>query len=69
MYLRELQKLEEERSFGELFCPVSQRVQMNLILYDNVQILYLLFTNVKKPKTTKIPKYENKNKKTRGCLM
>jgi len=37
--------------FLELFGPVSKRVQINLILTDNVRILYLS-CNVKKSKTT-----------------
>ena len=38
----------EKRTFGELFCSVSQRVQMNLIFSDNIHIL-CLSCNVKKP--------------------
>jgi hypothetical protein len=31
----------EKRTFGELFCSVSQRVQMNFIFSDNIHILCL----------------------------
>ena len=41
IYLYELQKQAEQRAFGELFRPVSQRVQMNFIFSDNVRILCL----------------------------
>ena len=47
IYLYELQKQAEQRAFGELFMPVSQRVQMNFIFDDNVRIL-CLSCNVKK---------------------
>jgi len=54
------------RGFGELFCPVSQRVQMNLMFPDNVHILYLS-CNIKKPKTTAKLSKESRNKH-RSCF-
>ena len=37
IYLYELQKQVDKRSFGELFWFVSQRVQINFIFTDNVR--------------------------------
>ena len=47
IYLYELQKQAEQRAYGELFRPVSQRVQIHFIFNDNVRIL-CLSCNVKK---------------------
>ena len=55
------------RGFGELFCPVSQRVQMNLIFPDNVHIL-CLSCNIKKPKTTAKLSKESRNKHRSCCV-
>ena len=42
-FLRDLEKWVEKRgfNFGELFCPVSQRVQNNFTFSENVRILCL----------------------------
>jgi hypothetical protein len=50
-YIVYLSELYQRRVFGLLFCPVSQRVQMEFIFFDNVSIL-CLSCNVKKSKTT-----------------
>ena len=52
IYLYELQKRAEQRANGELFRPVSQRVQLNFIFNDNVRIL-CLSCNVKKVRKQK----------------
>ena len=41
IYLCELQKQAEQKAFGELLRPVSQRVQIHFIFNDNVRILCL----------------------------
>ena len=76
IYLYELQKQAEQRAFGELFRPVSQRVQMNFIFNDNVCIL-CLSCNVKK--VGKLVRFKQKgqkqvsflafNKCCQGCLL
>ena len=43
LYLNELYKQVEKQTFGDLFCPVSQRVQMNFIFSDNVSILCTVY--------------------------
>ena len=51
MYLYDLEKRVGKRDFGELFCPVSQQVQINFKSSDNVRILFLS-CNVNSQKTT-----------------
>ena len=46
-YGYELSKQTEKRDFGELFFPVSERVQMNFIFSDNMRML-CLSCNIKK---------------------
>ena len=65
IYLYELQKQAEQRAFGELFRPVSQRVQINLIFNDNVGILYLS-CNVKK--VGKLVRFKQKGQKQASFL-
>jgi hypothetical protein len=48
------------RAYGELFRPVSQRVQMNFIFNDNVRIL-CLSCNVKK--VGKLVRFKQKGQK------
>ena len=76
IYLYELQKQAEQRAFGELFMPVSQRVQKNYIFNDNVRIL-CLSCNVKK--VGKLVRFKQKgqkqasflafHKRCQGCLL
>ena len=76
IYLQELQKQAEQRAFGELFRPVSQRVQMNFIFNDNIRIL-CLSCNVKK--VGKLVRFRQKRQKQvsflafhkccQGCLL
>ena len=76
IYLYELQKQAEQRAFGELFRPVSQRVQMNFIFNDNVRLL-CLSCNVKK--VGKLVRFKQKGQKQgsflafhkccQGCLL
>ena len=76
IYLYELQKQAEQRAFGELFMPVSQRVQINFIFNDNVRIL-CLSCNVKK--VGKLVRFKQKEQKQasfpafqkccQGCLL
>ena len=76
IYLYELQKQAEQRAFGELFRPVSQRVQMNFIFNDNVRIL-CLSCNVKnvgklvrsKQKGQKQASFLAFHKCCQGCLL
>ena len=65
IYLYELQKQAEQRSFGDLFWPVSQRVQMNFIFSDNVRIL-CLSCNVKK--VGKLVRFKQKGQKQASFL-
>ena len=65
IYLYELWKQAEYRAFGELFRPVSQRVQMNFILKDNVRIL-CLSCNVKK--VGKLVRFKQKGQKQASFL-
>ena len=65
IYLYELQKQAEQRAFGELFIPVSQRVQMNFIFTDNVRIL-CLSCNVKK--VGKLVRFRQKGQKQASFL-
>ena len=65
IYLYELQKQAEQRAFGELFRPDSQRVQMNFIFNDNVRIL-CLSCNVKK--VGKLVKIKQKGQKQASIL-
>ena len=65
IYLYELQKRAEQRAFGELFRPVSQRVQINLIFTDNVRIL-CLSCNVKK--VGKLVRFKQKGQKQASLL-
>ena len=65
IYLYELQKQAEQRAFGELFRPVSQRVQMNFIFNDNVRIL-CLSCNVKK--VGKLVRFKQKGQKQASFL-
>ena len=65
IYLYELQKQAEQRAFGELFMPVSQRVQMNVIFNDNVRIL-CLSCNVKK--VGKLVRFKQKGQKQASFL-
>ena len=65
MYLYELQKQEKQRAFGELFMPVSQRVQMNFIFNDNVRIL-CLSCNVKN--VAKLVRFKQKGQKQASFL-
>ena len=65
MYLYELQKQAEQRTFGELFRPVSQRVQMNFIFNDNIRIL-CLSCNVKK--VGKLVRFKQKGQKQASLL-
>ena len=51
IYLYKIKKQERIWALGELFYPVSHRVQINLIFKDNVHILCLSW-NIKKSKTT-----------------
>ena len=72
----ELQKQAEQRALGELFMPVSQRVQMNFIFNDNIRIL-CLSGNVKK--VGKLVRFKQKGQKQalflafhkccQGCLL
>ena len=76
IYLYELQKQAEQRVFGELFRPVSQRVQMNFTFNDNVRIL-CFSCNVKK--VGKLVRFKQKGQKqvsflafhkcSQGCLL
>ena len=64
-YLYELWKPVEKWPCGELFCRVSQRIQIDYIFSNNVGILYLS-CNVKNPKATikkslKIPKWQSES--------
>ena len=76
IYLYELQKQAEQRTFGELFMPVSQRVQMNFKFNDNVRIL-CLSCNVKnvgklvrfKQKGQKQASFHAFHKCCQGCLL
>ena len=61
-YLYELQKQAEKLVFCELFCSVSQRVQMNYIFSDNAHIL-CLSCNVQMPKTIAKQSKMSKNKR------
>ena len=63
--LYELQKQVEQRAFGELFRPVSQRVQINFIFNDNVRIL-CLSCNVKK--VGKLVRFKQKGQKKASFL-
>ena len=65
IYLYELQKQTEQRAIGELFRPVSQRVQTNLIFTDNVRIL-CLSSNVKK--VGKLVRFKQKGQKQASFL-
>ena len=65
IYLYELQKRAEQRAFGKLFRPVSQRVQMNFIFNDNVRIL-CLSCNVKK--IGKLVRFKQKGQKQASFL-
>ena len=65
IYLYELQKQAEQRAFGKLFRPVSQRVQMNFIFNDNVCIL-CLSCNVKKD--GKLVRFKQKGQKQASFL-
>ena len=65
IYLYELQKQAEQRAFGEIFRPVSQRVQMNFIFSDNVRIL-CLSCNVKK--VGKLVRFKQKRQKQASFL-
>ena len=65
IYLYELQKQAEQRALGELFRPVSQRVQMNFIFNDNVRIL-CLSCNVKK--VGKLVRFKQKGQKQASFL-
>ena len=65
IYLYELQKQAEQRALGELFMPVSQRVQMNFIFTDNVRIL-CLSCNVKK--VGKLVRFRQKGQKQASFL-
>ena len=56
---------QNSESFGELFRPVSQRVQMNCILNDNVRIL-CLSCNVKKVGT--LVRFRQKGQKQASFL-
>jgi len=51
IYLYKLYKQVEKLALGEFFRPVSQQVQIDFILTDNVCIL-CLSCNVKKSKTS-----------------
>ena len=62
IYLYELQKQAEQRAFGELFRPVSQRVQIYFIFNDNVRIL-CLSCNVKK--VGKLVRFKQKDRNKR----
>ena len=62
IYLYELWKQVEKRAFGELFCPVSQLEQINLIFSNNVRKL-CLSCNVKKSKIT--ARFSEKSRKKR----
>ena len=76
IYLYELYKQAEQRAFGELFRPVSQRVQINFIFNDNVRIL-CLSCNVEK--VGKLVRFKQKeqtqasflafHKCCQGCLL
>ena len=59
------QKQAEQRAFGELFMPVSQRVQMNFIFTDNVRILCLSY-NVKE--VGKLVRFRQKEQKQASFL-
>ena len=65
IYLYELQKQAEQRAFGELFLPVSQRVHMNFIFNDNVRIL-CLSCNVKE--VGKLVRFRQKGQKQASFL-
>ena len=65
IYLYELQKLAEQRAFGELFRPVSQRVQLNFIFNNNVRLL-CLSCNVKK--VGKLVRFKQKGQKQASFL-
>ena len=75
IYLYDLQKQAKQRAFGELFRPVSQRVQINFIFNDNVRIL-CLSCNVKK--VGKLVRFKQRQKQVsflafhkccQGCLL
>ena len=65
MYLYELQKQAEQRALGELFRPVSQRLQMNFIFNDNVRILCL---SCKVKKVGKLVRFKQKGQKQASFL-
>ena len=65
IYLYELQKQAEQRAYGKLFRPVSQRVQINFIFNDNVRIL-CLSCNVKK--VGKLVRFKQKGQKQASFL-
>ena len=65
IYLYELQKQAEQRAYGKLFRPVSQRVQMNFIFNDNVRIL-CLSCNVKK--VGRLVRFKQKGQKQASFL-
>ena len=62
IYLYELQKQAEQRAFGQLFRPVSQRVQRNSIFNDNVRIL-CLSCNFKKSENLSDLNKKDRNKR------
>ena len=61
IYLHKLQKQVEKQAFVELFCPISQWVQINYIFSNNVHILCLSY-HIKKTKTTAKLTRKNRNK-------
>ena len=67
IYLYELWKQVEKRAFGELFCPVSQLEQINLIFSDNVRKL-CLSCNVKKSKITSMFSEKSRKKELFDCF-
>ena len=61
IYLHKLHKQVEKQAFVELFCPISQWVQINYIFSNNVHILCLSY-HIRKTKTTAKLTRKNRNK-------
>ena len=64
LFVLALKKWIEERAFGDLSSPVSQRVQLNFTFSSNVRIL-CLSCNVKNSKTT--AKLSKRSRSKRRC--
>ena len=67
LFVRALEKQIENRAFGEFFWPVSHRVQLTVMLTDNLRI-WCLSCNTKKYKTTAKLSDKNKDKKCFSCF-